>query len=237
MYATIILPPTALSGSGENTIVPPESARPWKVTIPDTFAGWAEPVFPQPRKANAPQNATQIAAISKGRRGGAVIILNWSESGCFARIANFPQPLYSAESAMCLQGISFGLTGREVYGRSPLPRNEVRTGCRTVAAAQFPSRNTGTRRGLEKGRTPASETKNTPRRGANVKRIYLFLVALVGLSSAVFFAARLNAQGPSAPAAGAPAAPARADPPRVAVFNVALLMKKFDKWQYYAITM
>ena len=70
-----------------------------------------------------------------------------------------------------------------------------------------------------------------------MKRIYLFLVALVGLSSAVFFAARLNAQGPSAPAAGAPAAPARADPPRVAVFNVALLMKKFDKWQYYAITM
>ncbi len=75
-----------------------------------------------------------------------------------------------------------------------------------------------------------------------MKRIYLFLVGLVALSSAVFFAARLNAQSPggsgATPAGGAaPAASTRTDTPRVAVFNVALLMKKFDKWQFYAVTM
>jgi Skp family chaperone for outer membrane proteins len=66
-----------------------------------------------------------------------------------------------------------------------------------------------------------------------VKRAYLFLAALVGLGGAVYLAGRIQAQQP----AGGGAAPARQDPPRVAVFNVAKLMKEFTKWQYYAVTM
>lgn len=68
-----------------------------------------------------------------------------------------------------------------------------------------------------------------------MKRVYLFLAALVGLGVSVSLTGQLQAQTP--PAGGGGAAPARTDPPRVAAFNVAMLMKKFDKWQYYAVTM
>lgn len=42
------VPPAARSGSGTNTITPPDSGRPWNVTTPPTFAGSGVPVFPQP---------------------------------------------------------------------------------------------------------------------------------------------------------------------------------------------
>ena len=65
-----------------------------------------------------------------------------------------------------------------------------------------------------------------------MKRVYLCLATVVGLA----VAGSAVAQTP--PAGGAaPATPTRSDPPRVAAFNVAMLMKKFDKWQYYAVTM
>lgn len=66
-----------------------------------------------------------------------------------------------------------------------------------------------------------------------MKRVYLCLAAVVGLA----VAGSATAQAPPAGAAPAPATPTRSDPPRVAAFNVAMLMKKFDKWQYYAVTM
>ncbi len=66
-----------------------------------------------------------------------------------------------------------------------------------------------------------------------MKRVYLCLAAVAAMAGAAM------AQAP--PAGGgatpAPATPTRSDPPRVAAFNVAMLMKKFDKWQYYAVTM
>lgn len=62
-----------------------------------------------------------------------------------------------------------------------------------------------------------------------MKRMYLFLAVLVGLGGLVAAVAQT-------PPAGS-ATPTRSDPPRVAAFNVAMLMKKFDKWQYYAVTM
>lgn len=68
-----------------------------------------------------------------------------------------------------------------------------------------------------------------------MKRVYLFLAALAGLSGAIYLAGRATAQGPGGGAP--PAATARQDSPRVAVFNVAKLMKDFNKWQYHAVTM
>ena len=69
-----------------------------------------------------------------------------------------------------------------------------------------------------------------------MKRVYLCLATVVGLA-----ASAVAQTTPPAGAAGgggaAPASPTRSDPPRVAAFNVAMLMKKFDKWQYYAVTM
>jgi Skp family chaperone for outer membrane proteins len=69
-----------------------------------------------------------------------------------------------------------------------------------------------------------------------VKKAYLLLAALAGLGVAVYMAGQVKAQTPAGGASAA-AAPARADSPRVAVFNVAKLMKDFQKWQYYAVTM
>lgn len=69
-----------------------------------------------------------------------------------------------------------------------------------------------------------------------MKRVYLCLAAVVGLAAS----AMAQTSPPPAGAGGgaaAPATPTRSDPPRVAAFNVAMLMKKFDKWQYYAVTM
>jgi Skp family chaperone for outer membrane proteins len=67
-----------------------------------------------------------------------------------------------------------------------------------------------------------------------VKRVYLCLATVVGLMAAGSAVAQTP---PPAGAAPAPTTPTRSDPPRVAAFNVAMLMKKFDKWQYYAVTM
>lgn len=66
-----------------------------------------------------------------------------------------------------------------------------------------------------------------------MKRVYLCLAAVVAMAGAAV--AQAPPAGGGAPPA--PATPTRTDPPRVAAFNVALLMKKFDKWQYYAVTM
>ncbi|MCU0702777.1 MAG: OmpH family outer membrane protein [Fimbriiglobus sp.] len=64
-----------------------------------------------------------------------------------------------------------------------------------------------------------------------MKRVYLCLAAVVGLAVGGSAVAQ-------APPAGAPAtAPTRTDSPRVAAFNVAMLMKSFNKWQYYAVVM
>lgn len=69
-----------------------------------------------------------------------------------------------------------------------------------------------------------------------MKRVYLCLAAVVGLAAG---SAMAQTGTPPAGAGGGatPATPTRSDPPRVAAFNVAMLMKKFDKWQYYAVTM
>lgn len=63
-----------------------------------------------------------------------------------------------------------------------------------------------------------------------MKRISLYLLAAAGLALAVHSSGGLNAQGP-APAA----APATRS--TVAVFNVARVMKDFQRWQYFAGTM
>ena len=74
-----------------------------------------------------------------------------------------------------------------------------------------------------------------------MKRTMLLLGALVALGLGLYITGQVYAQTPGAsptPTPGAPAAkPARTDPTRVAVFNVAKVMKDFQKWQYYAITM
>jgi Skp family chaperone for outer membrane proteins len=69
-----------------------------------------------------------------------------------------------------------------------------------------------------------------------VKRVILTLAVAVGLTAAGTAVAQAPPAAGAAPAA-APATPTRSDPPRIAAFNVAMLMKKFDKWQYYAVTM
>ena len=72
-----------------------------------------------------------------------------------------------------------------------------------------------------------------------MKRTMLLLGALGALGLGLYVTGQVYAQTPGvSPAPGAPAAkPARTDPTRVAVFNVAKVMKDFQKWQYYAITM
>jgi Skp family chaperone for outer membrane proteins len=69
-----------------------------------------------------------------------------------------------------------------------------------------------------------------------VKRAFVYLAALVGMAGAVYLAGVGKAQGPggASPPAGAPAAAAGKD---VAVFNVAKVMKDFQKWQFYAKVM
>lgn len=67
-----------------------------------------------------------------------------------------------------------------------------------------------------------------------MKRVYLCLAVAVGLMAAGSAVAQAPPAGGTPPP---PTTPARSDPPRIAAFNVAMLMKKFDKWQYYAVTM
>jgi Skp family chaperone for outer membrane proteins len=69
--------------------------------------------------------------------------------------------------------------------------------------------------------------------GFFVKRTYALLAGVLGFVGA---AASVQAQAP-APATPPAAAPARTDRPRIAVFNVAKVMKEFGKWQYWSATM
>ncbi len=69
-----------------------------------------------------------------------------------------------------------------------------------------------------------------------MKRTLLLLGALVALGLGLYTAGQVYAQSPGGVLAPA-AKPVRTDPTRVAVFNVAKVMKDFQKWQYFAITM
>lgn len=67
-----------------------------------------------------------------------------------------------------------------------------------------------------------------------MKRIYVYLMAVAGLAVAGYAATGLKAQ---APGGAAPAAAPPASRGTVAVFNVARVMKDFQRWQYFAATM
>ncbi len=69
-----------------------------------------------------------------------------------------------------------------------------------------------------------------------MKRLILGLTAALGVAGAAVAQAPTPPAGGTTPAPTTPAPTSRAASP-VAAFNVALLMKKFDKWQYYAVTM
>ena len=69
-----------------------------------------------------------------------------------------------------------------------------------------------------------------------MKRTLLLLGALVALGLGLYITGQAYAQTPGATPTPA-AKPARTDPTRVAVFNVAKVMKDFQKWQYFAVTM
>jgi len=70
-----------------------------------------------------------------------------------------------------------------------------------------------------------------------VKRTFVYLAALVGMAGAVYLAGEARSQGPGTgtpPVGAAGAAPAGSTGRDVAVFNVAKVMKDFQKWQYFA---
>src|SRR4029077_17425514 len=89
------------------------------------------------------------------------------------------------------------------------------------------------------GAARARRHRNRGRGGRPVKRTFVYLAGLVGTSAAVYIGGQIRAQGPGAgaprsaggPGGAAPAANAGRD---VAVFNVAKVMKDFQKWQFYA---
>lgn len=68
-----------------------------------------------------------------------------------------------------------------------------------------------------------------------MKRTVSYLALLAGIGGAVYLAGQTSAQQP-APAA-APATAAKAAGGRVAVFNVAKVMREYQRWQYYAAVM
>jgi len=68
-----------------------------------------------------------------------------------------------------------------------------------------------------------------------VKRVSLFLACLVTLGVTLAMVGRMQAQ--TAPAAGGAAPAAQPASGKIAVFNVAQIMKDFGKWQYYAVIM
>lgn len=69
-----------------------------------------------------------------------------------------------------------------------------------------------------------------------MNRTMMYLAALAGIGGAVYLAGPTRAQQP--PAAGAAPAPAAKAPTgRVAVFNVAKVMREYKRWQYYAAMM
>lgn len=66
-----------------------------------------------------------------------------------------------------------------------------------------------------------------------MKRLFVYLSALVGIGAAVYLAGQIQAQ---APAVGAP--PTASKPSgRVAVFNVAKVMRDYSRWQHFAKVM
>ena len=67
-----------------------------------------------------------------------------------------------------------------------------------------------------------------------MKRAFVFLCGLVALGGAVYLAGQIQAQ---APPPGAPAAAQPKQGGKVAVFNVAKVMRDYKKWQYYATVM
>ncbi|HEY2785564.1 MAG TPA: OmpH family outer membrane protein [Fimbriiglobus sp.] len=69
-----------------------------------------------------------------------------------------------------------------------------------------------------------------------MKRTFVYLAALVGMAGAVYLAGSIKAQGPGG-AGAAPTTPPVSAGRDVAVFNVAKVMKNFQKWQYFAAEM
>lgn len=67
-----------------------------------------------------------------------------------------------------------------------------------------------------------------------MNRVMVFLAALAGIGGAVSLAGRTQAQAPAGAAQPAPTPKAGG---RVAVFNVARVMKEYQRWQYFAATM
>lgn len=65
-----------------------------------------------------------------------------------------------------------------------------------------------------------------------MKRLTLYFLAAAGLAFAAYTTRGLNAQGPAPAAAATPATRGT-----VAVFNVARVMKDFQRWQFFAATM
>jgi Skp family chaperone for outer membrane proteins len=65
-----------------------------------------------------------------------------------------------------------------------------------------------------------------------VKRAFWFLSALVGVGGMVYLAGQIQAQAPAG--GGAPPAAARPAGGKVAVFNVAKVMRDYKKWQHFA---
>jgi Skp family chaperone for outer membrane proteins len=68
-----------------------------------------------------------------------------------------------------------------------------------------------------------------------VNRVMVYLACLAGIGGAVYLAGPTMAQTP--PPGGTPTPAAKPTSGRVAVFNVARVMKEYQKWQYYAATM
>lgn len=66
-----------------------------------------------------------------------------------------------------------------------------------------------------------------------MKRTYALLAGILGLAGAT---ASAQAPVPGAPPVAA-VTPTRTDKPRIAIFNVAKVMKDFKKWQYWSATM
>lgn len=65
-----------------------------------------------------------------------------------------------------------------------------------------------------------------------MKRMFVYLAALVGVGGAIYLAGQIKAQQPNTPTPNA--APAARPFSKVAVFNVAKVMRDFSRWQHFA---
>ena len=68
-----------------------------------------------------------------------------------------------------------------------------------------------------------------------MNRVMVYLAALAGIGGAAYLAGQAYAQQPGA--APAPAAAPKPTTGRVAVFNVAKVMREYQRWQYFAAIM